>query len=440
MAASNLRNEVIGSAKTRDRGSPEGPIIGQTSAMDPLTNPNDAAGPLSAEELAALSGATMERVERLTGLGLLVPLPDGRFQAGDVHRVRLYDAFEASGVSLDALVAGASSGRIDFSGYHELHRDPGEPSDRTYGAFREATDAEVLASLFVAFGLAEPGPTARLTVEDERLLERWQGLVSAIDDRDLAVRVIRLVAENARRSSGAALDVYMEAAARLGPDAASVDMADYARLLEPWSRVGRELSGLAGWLMEQHLRRSIDAFSLETTEQLLAAERIVPARAVVPPGIAFVDLTGFTRVTRQLGDEVAAGMSLRLGELAREQAHAHGGRLVKLLGDGALLQLPDAAAAVSASMALIDALPAAGLGGGHAGVHRGPVIVREGDIFGGTVNLAARISDRAPDGATYVSAAVAADLADGPFDCRSVGAADLQGIGPVELFEVTRAT
>ena len=397
-------------------------------------------GLLTADELASLGETTLDRIEQLVDRDLLQPVDGGRFQGGDVHRVRLYDAFEASGVPLDALVAGASSGRIDFSGYHELHQDPGAPSQRTYGAFREGVDGPILSSLFVAFGLAEPGPGARLTVEDEALLARWLALVAAIDDRDLLVRVIRLLAENARRSSGAALDVYTEAAARLGPDAATVDMADYARLLEPWSRVARELSGLAGWLMERHLRRSIEAFSLETTEQLLAAERIVPPRTVVLPGVAFVDLTGFTRVTRQLGDEVAAGMSLRLGELAREQADAHGGRLVKLLGDGALLQLPDAAAAVSASLALIDALPAAGLGGGHAGVSRGPVIVREGDIFGTTVNLAARISDRAPDGATYVSAAVASDLADGPFDCRSVGAADLQGIGPVELFEVIRAT
>lgn len=394
---------------------------------------------LSISELAALSETSVERIEHLVDRALLQPVGGDRFQPGDVHRVRLYDAFEASGIPLDALVAGASSGRIDFSGYHELHRDPGAPSDRTYGAFREAVDGPVLSSLFVAFGLAEPGPSARLSAGDEELLERWLALAATIDDQDLLVRVIRLLAENARRSSVAALDVYTVAAGRLGPDAASVDMDEYARLLETWSRVGRELPGLAGWLMERHLRRSIDAFSLETTEQLLAAERIVPARAVVPPGIAFVDLTGFTRVTRQLGDEAAADLSLRLGELARREADARGGRLIKLLGDGALLHLPDAANAVAASLALLEAMPAAGLGSGHAGVHCGPIIEREGDVYGQTVNLAARISDQASDGATYVSAEVASDLAGEPFVCRSVGAVDLQGVGPVELYQVTRA-
>ncbi len=396
--------------------------------------------PLSTAELAELSGTTVERIEHLVDRGLLQPVDGDRFQAGDVHRVRLYDAFEASGVPLDALVAGASSGRIDFSGYHELHSDPGPPSDRTYGAFRATVDGPVLSSLFVAFGLAEPGPAARLTAQDEALLERWLGLAAALDDQDLLIRVIRLLAEHARRSSVAALDVYAEAAARLGPDPASVDMVEYARLLEPWSQVARELPGLTGWLLERHLRRSIDAFSMETTEQLLAAERIVPTRAVVLPGIAFVDLTGFTRVTRQVGDEAAAALSLRLGELARSEAEARGGRLIKLLGDGALLHLPDAAQAVAASLALIEAIPAAGLGGGHVGVHSGPIIEREGDIYGQTVNLAARISDQAPDGTTYVSAEVAAALVGEPFDCRSVGSFELQGVGAVELFQVTRAT
>lgn len=394
---------------------------------------------LSVDQLAALSGTTAARIEHLVERDLLRPDDGMRFHGGDVHRVRLYDAFEASGIPLDALVAGARSGRIDFSGYHELHRDPGPPSDRDYGTYRETVDGALLSSLHVAFGLAEPGPSARLTRDDEALLDRWLELVAAIDDQDLVIRVIRLVAENARRSSGSALDVYTEAASRIGPDAPTVDPDEYALLLQSWARVARELSGLAGWLMERHLRRSIDAFSLEASEQLLAAERIVPPREVALPAIAFVDLTGFTEVTRRLGDEAAAGLSLRLGEAARREADAHGGRMVKLLGDGALLYLPDATAAVSAAMTLLESLPDAGLGGAHAGIQRGPVIEREGDVYGQTVNLAARIADRAPDGAVYITADVASDLANGPFRFASVGAMDLQGIGAVELYRVERA-
>jgi adenylate cyclase len=393
---------------------------------------------LTADELASLAGTTTARVERLADHGFIGRTVDGRYRSGDVHGVRLLEAFETSGIPFQALVAGAASGRLEFGSYHELHRDPGSPSERTYGGFRAAVDPDgsALAALWVALGLAEPGPAARLTADEEAFLERWLGLLASVDDRDLGVRVVRLLAESARRTSDAALDVYTEAASRLGPDPVAVDPAAYAQLLEPWSHIARALPDLSAWLTERHLRRSIDAFSLETSERLLAAEGVVPERPVAPPGIAFVDLTGYTRVTQELGDEAAAAMSLRLGELARHEADARGGRLVKLLGDGALIHAPDARAAVATSLAVLDAIAAAGLGGGHVGIHRGPIIEREGDVYGRTVNLAARISDQAPDGAIYVTAEVVADLDGGPFACQPVGSVDLQGIGPVELFRV----
>lgn len=101
-----------------------------------------------------------------------------------------------------------------------------------------------------------------------------------------------------------------------------------------------------------------------------------------------------------------------------------------------MLHLPDARTAVLTSVALLRALPDAGLPGGHAGVSAGPVIEREGDVFGRTVNLAARLSDRAPDGEIYVTAAVVASLAGAGIAFAPVCSADLQGIGPVDVHRV----
>jgi adenylate cyclase len=78
------------------------------------------------------------------------------------------------------------------------------------------------------------------------------------------------------------------------------------------------------------------------------------------------------------------------------------------------------------------------LPGGHAGIDTGPVIERDGDVFGRTVNRAARLSDLAPDGAVYLTAATADAIAAGPFGVRLVGEADLQGIGPTRLFRLDR--
>jgi class 3 adenylate cyclase len=113
---------------------------------------------------------------------------------------------------------------------------------------------------------------------------------------------------------------------------------------------------------------------------------------------------------------------------------------VKLLGDGALLRFPSATTAVDSTLALLDALGPAALPAGHAGIHAGPIIVRDGDIFGRTVNLAARLSDVADPGQLVATSAVAGLLPPGRHAIQSLGAAQLQGIdGPVELVRISRA-
>jgi class 3 adenylate cyclase len=113
--------------------------------------------------------------------------------------------------------------------------------------------------------------------------------------------------------------------------------------------------------------------------------------------------------------------------------------VVKLLGDGVLIRFDDASSAAAGTLEVLAALPRAGLPTGHAGIASGPLIVRDGDVFGRTVNLAARIADAAPDGHLYVPEAVASTLASSRFAHRPATAAVLQGIGRVDLADVTLA-
>jgi class 3 adenylate cyclase len=65
---------------------------------------------------------------------------------------------------------------------------------------------------------------------------------------------------------------------------------------------------------------------------------------------------------------------------------------VKLLGDGVMLHFQHAWDAVSAAVALRDAMAPAELPPAHSGIHAGPVIRREADLYGRTVNIAARLA------------------------------------------------
>jgi adenylate cyclase len=153
----------------------------------------------------------------------------------------------------------------------------------------------------------------------------------------------------------------------------------------------------------------------------------------------FVDLSGFTRLTRDAGDESAVVAATSLQRNADATATRHGGRLVKLLGDGAMLRLTDATAGVDAALDLVEMMSGEGALSSHAGVHAGPVIERDLDVFGQTVNLASRIADVAGPGDVLTTEAVAETADDARFGFEQIEDAELKGLpGSVPLFRVTR--
>jgi adenylate cyclase len=395
---------------------------------------------LDTAELAAATGTTPERVADLVAREVLTPVGPDRFDLADIHRMRVIEAFERVGVPLDALVAATRAGRVSFEYYGDLHPTPSRPSSRTYADFAGSLGSlgERLPDLYAAFGLAEPATATHLGVDDERFLAEILDTLEGTGRFDMAIRAVRVFAEGGRRASIAALGIYDEFVVELGESFFGLPPADSYRILEPWGRFARTAPSLGGWLAGQHMSRAIDAYSAETTERILEDLGYVPERGAVLPGVAFVDLTGFTQLSEERGDEAAAGVALQLADLARDSAAHQGGSVVKLLGDGVLLRFPDALTAVRGSLDLLAALPGAGLPAGHAGVHRGRVIDREGDIYGRTVNLASRVADVAPAGVLLVTADVVGAITDVDLTIEPAGQADLKGIGSVPLFRISR--
>jgi adenylate cyclase len=397
---------------------------------------------VSVEEIARRLGVRADVVDRLVEAGILQADADGRLDPGDIHRVRLLSGFEAAGVPLDALIAADRAGRISLRYYDQLHPPPAPLSGRSYGEFAASVGPQAvhLPGLFAALGLAEPAADTSLDTPTEALVAEMLEIIEAIGHDDLALRAIRLYGDGARRSAEGALAVYADAVARSTQDVAGLPIdAVFESVLWPWARFAQQSARLATWLASRHLTQAIDEYSVSQTERILEDDGFVAPRPSRPPAIAFVDLTGFTRLTQERGDESAAAVALRLGEVAGDATRDHGGRLVKLLGDGVLLRFDDLAGAVAGSLGLLEALPAADLPTGHAGVAAGYVIERDNDVFGRTVNLAARIADAAPDGRLYVPRSDAEAL-DGPaaYATQPVGSVSLHGIGLVDLVDVRR--
>jgi adenylate cyclase len=156
-------------------------------------------------------------------------------------------------------------------------------------------------------------------------------------------------------------------------------------------------------------------------------------------GCVFADLSGYTRLTEESGDEEAAHVSLKLAELVNEIASRHRGTVVKMLGDGVHFHFRDPHDAVMASLEIVDTVHPAGLPPAHVGVNAGPMIYDEGDYFGRTVNIAARIASQAGPDQVFVGEDVLNHITPSRFRLVEVGAFELKGIAkPLMLYEAIR--
>jgi adenylate cyclase len=105
-----------------------------------------------------------------------------------------------------------------------------------------------------------------------------------------------------------------------------------------------------------------------------------------------------------------------------------------------LLRFDDSATAIGATLELVDRVAAAGLPPAHAGIAAGRIVVRDGDVFGQTVNLASRIAAQAMAGEILVEEGVVIALPRGTAAFDPVGRVELKGIPlPVALWRASRA-
>lgn len=131
--------------------------------------------------------------------------------------------------------------------------------------------------------------------------------------------------------------------------------------------------------------------------------------------IVFADVSGSTRLYETLGDVEALRTVGRCLEIVRLSSEEHAGRLLRTIGDGALVIFPYAANAAYATIDMQARVAALRTSRGDAlairvGIHFGPVVGDGDDIYGDAVNLASRLSDLAKAGETLISALTADQL------------------------------
>ena len=399
---------------------------------------------LSAEELAGRSGVTAEQLGRLVELGILTPTSEGRYRRSDIQRIRVVQAMEEAGFAPEQLAQLIAAGAYNLDWTGVIYPEPTAQSATTLEEAVAATGLpEGLAGrLFDAWELPRPQPGQALRADEEELLRRSVASLAAFGRDETALL-------GAARQLGDSLRRLAESQVQLFHDHVNRELGAEGHAHPSWSD---ELNQVAASMMaslERTLillyRRHFEHYVLEVTvlraEAALERAGLARRRPVRPPAIAFLDLSGYTKLTEERGDRAAAELAGRLIEIVHEFAQRRGGRVVKLLGDGVMFYFPDPAQGVCCGLELVDRIPEVGLPRARVGLHTGPVVFQNGDYFGRTVNIAARITDHARPGKVLVSDQVVADA--DPLEAvhfEPVGPVSLKGLSaPITLYNAAHA-
>jgi adenylate cyclase len=388
-------------------------------------------GGFTREELAQRAGVSVDYLDRLIELRIVSPGEgDSPFSGGDVRRARFVHGLEQGGIPLEAVGSAVQSGDLSFEFFDASFWDRfGGLSAKTYRELSAETglSLDLLHAIRESMGFARPGPDDRVREDEFDTVTLVRALITAGVDPVAMERHIRTWGESIRRIAEADGNFYR------------TQIQD--RLLRSglsWSeiiRLGTEASAtfvpfLDPALLSVYHAQSEHTWMANVVEAVEATlEKAGLHRSISrPPAMCFLDLSGYTRLTEELGDEAAAETSAALGKLVQRSSHGRGGRPVKWLGDGVMVFFREPEAAVPFALEMLEDIPAVELPPAHVGIDAGPVIFQDGDYFGRTVNMAARIAAYARAGQVLVSDDVLQFTTDPGVQFVDIGSVELKGV------------
>jgi adenylate cyclase len=394
----------------------------------------------SRAEAAVRAGVDQAYVDRLIELGIIGSAHG--LTRGDVRRVQMAQTLETAGMSLEGLAKGIESGLIslDFMDAPTYDRFA-NLADETFQQLSDRTGLplDLLLLIREATGGAVPRPNDRVR-EDELAVVPLIEMELKMGFRPVSIaRRLRVLGDSLRRVADTESDAWrsdlmepMLAEGASAEDLTAVSVSEGSVELDR----ATDQALLAVWHAQQ--THSWTSNIIGGFEQALTAAGLM-TKLSRPPAICFLDITGYTRLTHERGDEAAASLAEGLGRLVNQATLERGGRPVKWLGDGVMVYFRNPGAGVVAALDMVDGVASAGLPPAHVGLHAGSVLFQEGDYFGETVNIASRIAEYARPGEVVVSQAVVDESTDAGAAFTEIGPVELKGIsGVVQLHSAHR--
>lgn len=333
----------------------------------------------------------------------------------------LYDALAALGVTREDVEEAERSGTL-FALVAERALLPGDRTlDPADVAAACGVDQATLTKLWVALGFP---PVADEALFSEQDLDVLRVFLTSGSITDYSLHEMRVISASLARIAEVFIDEVWDAHRSAGQserDAlAAMDGVDL-------DRVERILM----YLLRRHL---VVGFYRRSALHDQTVRDGAPSMAV-----GFADLAGFSTLSQAMSAVELAELLVAFERAAYDLVVELDGRVVKTLGDGVLFtsDSPTAAARIALRMAALgNHLPPV-----HVGVGWGPVLIRQGDCFGPTVNLVSRLVGRAAGGEVVIETAMADALTpETDFSVVSLGEQDVKSFGPIPLFRLEHRT
>ncbi|WP_343036713.1 biotin--[acetyl-CoA-carboxylase] ligase [Flexivirga aerilata] len=383
---------------------------------------------------------------------------------GQEVRIELAGDEVASGRAIDVDVMGrlvieTADGPVPHAAGDVVHVRPSGPATRPLaGPHDRAAFVDGLEERLVGeprtLRRAEVADAAGVTTDDTRKLWRALGFANARDDDVVFtasdVEALRSVVATIR-------DGELDETTALGLARAVGRSTDR---LAMWSLqlITDMVSGGQGLGVDSHIAQLAAERAVELSDQMgplidyvwrrnlaVAISRMIAdsepeSHVGVIRTIGFADLVNFTQLVRQLSERELATLVLRFESLASDVVSAHGGAIVKTVGDEVLFSHTTVEGAIAIAFDLLDQAAADDLiPRMRVGVATGRVLARLGDVYGNTVNRASRLTAAADPGTVLADSDVAAALADND-DVRTIAreAIQLPGIGQITPWVLSR--
>jgi adenylate cyclase len=325
-------------------------------------------------------------------------LLDGTTGAAREARRELLERLAGEGVPLAELREAVEGGRLTLLPVERAVAGDGARYTPREVAEESGIELAKLQRLSAALGVPYPDPDERSVQEaDLEAAKRIKAFFDAGLPEDGMLQVARTIGMGTARIAEANRELVIRTLMRPGDTERDLALR-FAAAAEQMLPVFEPilLYALRAHMLEQ-IRRDVIG-----TAELALGE----AGPLAEVAVCFADLVGFTRLGEQIATEELGLVAGRLDELATAVAEPPV-RLVKLIGDGAMLVSDDAAAMVEAALRMVEAaeddrdvFPQL-----RAGIAYGSVHVQAGDYYGRPVNLASRLGGIARPGSVLLDPA-----------------------------------